>query len=148
MSNKEKVGLTKNERKRISEAYYFYVNGRFSYLSNFVIILVGFCLATLSASNISPVINFIMMLVVLILFLIFMLKERNNPDVSLKGVLSELTDKYQNKENKDEAIQEINSYNVWDGFSNRTIGANLPILLSVLFALYTLIEHGLRAWCP
>ncbi|MBB1429549.1 hypothetical protein [Pseudoalteromonas sp. SG43-4] len=138
--------MTNYERKSLFEAYSEYVNGRFSELTDFVVLVVGFCLGTLSAQKIPPMYNLFIMAVVLTTFLYLMLKERNAPDSKLKSTLDRLKDKYKNKENNEEIMEEIHSYDIWNGFSGRAIKSNLPLIFGTIFCIYTLIEHAAKAF--
>lgn len=139
--------MTNYERKSLLEAYSEYVNGRFSELTGVVILGVGFSLGTLSAQKIQPIYNLIIMIFVLSTFLFLMLKEKNASDSNLKSTLDRLENKYKNKKNNEEIMEEIHSYDIWKGFSGRVIKSNLPLIFGAIFCIYTLIEHAARAYC-
>ncbi|AVI62618.1 hypothetical protein BB497_07815 [Halomonas sp. GFAJ-1] len=138
--------MTNYERKSLLEAYSEYVNGRFSELTGFVVLVVGFCLGTLSAEKIQPFYNLIIMVVVFSTFLFLMLKERNAPDSNLKLTLDRLDEKYRNRENNQEIMEEIRSYDIWNGFSGRAIKSNLPLIFGTIFCVYTAVEHAANAF--
>ncbi len=52
------VILTNHERKRLLEAYSEYVTGKFNELTNNIVVLVGFCLGTLSAPTSLAIYNY------------------------------------------------------------------------------------------
>ncbi|EGQ8301922.1 hypothetical protein NDJ00_15320 [Vibrio parahaemolyticus] len=139
--------MTNHERKSLLEAYSEYVNGRFSELTGFVVLVVGFCLGTLSAQKIQPIYNFVIVVVVLVTFLYLMLNERKAPDSNLKSTLHRLEEKYKNKENNKEIMEELSSYDIWNGFSGRAVKSNFPLMFGVVFCIYTLIEHAAKAFC-
>ncbi|MGF1836427.1 hypothetical protein [Photobacterium sanguinicancri] len=136
--------MTNHERKRLIEAYTEYVSGRFNELTSLVVLVVGFCLGTLSASSIPPIVNIVIMVIVLITFKVLMTREKGGPNSKLKAVIDELEVKYGNKANHEETMEEIRSYDIWKGFSSRVVKHNLPLLFGVLFCIYTLIEHILK----
>jgi len=136
--------LTNHERKRLLEAYSEYVNGRFSELTGLVVLVVGFCLGTLSAETIPPIYNLLIIVVVLATFLVLMLKERNAPDSKLRSTLNELEGKYANRDNSEETMEEIRSYDIWNGFSGRAIKSNLPLVFGTGFCIYALVEHSAK----
>jgi hypothetical protein len=138
--------LTNHERKRLLEAYSEYVNGRFSELTGLVVLVVGFCLGTLSAQKIQPEYNLLIMVVVLATFLFLMLNERNAPDSKLRSTLDELESKYGKKEENGETMEEIRSYDIWNGFSGRAIKSNLPLIFGVIFCIYTIVEHSAKTF--
>lgn len=138
--------MTNHERKRLLEAYSEYVNGRFSELTGFVVLVVGFCLGTLSAQKIQPIYNLLIMVVVLATFLFLMLKERNAPDSKLRSTLNELEGKYGNRENNQGTMEEIRSYDIWSGFSGKAIKSNLPLIFCTIFCIYTLVEHSAKVF--
>jgi len=79
--------LTNLERKKLLQAYSDYVSGRFNELVGFVVLVVGFCLGTLSSTKIEPKYNLTLVVIVLITFLILMLKEKNSSDSNLRKEL-------------------------------------------------------------
>jgi hypothetical protein len=138
--------LTNYERKKLLEAYSEYVNGRFSELTGFVVLVVGFCLGTLSAQKIQPIYNLLIIVVVLATFLFLMLKERNAPDSNLRSTLNDYEQKYKNTENNQQIMEEIRSYDLWNGFSGRAIKSNLPLIFGTIFCIYTILEHSAKAF--
>ena len=138
--------MTNYERKKLLEAYSEYVNGRFSELTGFVVLVVGFCLGTLSAQKIQPIYNLLIIVVVLATFLFLMLKERNAPDSNLRSTLNDYEQKYKNTENNQQIMEEIRSYDLWNGFSGRAIKSNLPLIFGTIFCIYTILEHSAKAF--
>lgn len=138
--------MTNHERKRLLEAYSEYISGRFNELVSFIILVVGFCLGTLSAQKIPPIFNLAITLVVLCCFWYLMRKEKDSPDSNLNKILDELKKKYNKKEGSEKIMDEINSYDVWKSYSPIVIKHNLPLLFGVLFCIYTLIEHSARVF--
>lgn len=63
--------MTNYERKRLLEAYTDYVEKRLSGISGLIVILVGFSLATLSVTKISPGFNLFVMGCVLFFSCVF-----------------------------------------------------------------------------
>ncbi|EHK59879.1 hypothetical protein, partial [Halomonas sp. GFAJ-1] len=90
--------------------------------------------------------NLIIMVVVFSTFLFLMLKERNAPDSNLKLTLDRLDEKYRNRENNQEIMEEIRSYDIWNGFSGRAIKSNLPLIFGTIFCVYTAVEHAANAF--
>jgi len=133
--------MTTHERKMLSEAYTKYVNGRFDELSNFIVILVGFCLGTLSATNVPPLWNVNITLFVMFVFLIALLNEMNGKGSELQKILVQLKGKYKPKKNNKADMKEIRSFDIWRGHSSRVVKHNLPLLFSALFSIYTVLYH-------
>ncbi|WP_027612623.1 hypothetical protein [Pseudomonas sp. URIL14HWK12:I6] len=139
--------MTNYERKRLLEAYTDYVEKRLSGISGLIVILVGFSLATLSVTKISPGFNLFVMGCVLFFFLCVLLRESGNrKNSALWRVMKELEDKYKGKDDGGVILEEIRQYNIWEGFSPMVMGKLLPIIFSVLFCVYTLVEHLARAF--
>lgn len=146
MGSNKKEKLSDGEIKRLNNAFSEYTAGKLKDLSDFIVLVVGFCLATLSASKIEAGYNVAIISIILFVFLFFILKAKDDPDSSLKKLITELNDKYKNSSNKS-VIKHIKSYDVWNGFSPRVVWANFPILFSVLFCIYTLLDHSANAFC-
>ncbi|HHC5062328.1 hypothetical protein [Aeromonas veronii] len=135
--------MTNYEIKRLNTAYTDYINGVYHEISSFIIVLVGFCLATLSSQKITPMINFFLVAVVLFIFLAALLIEVFTTKSSLKKLLTQLKQKYKSDK---ESLKQINSYDIWFGFNFRIFRQITPAVIAILFAGYTLIEHGARAF--
>jgi hypothetical protein len=137
--------LTNHERKTLLEAYSEYLTGRFNDLTNTIVVVVGFCLGTLSAPIKLASFNFFIICITLGVFLWLMLSELNAPKSKLKSKLKDLEDKYKAKENNADILDEIRSYDIWKGFSSRVVKHNLQLLFGALFCIYTLFIHALNA---
>jgi hypothetical protein len=137
--------LTNLERKTLLEAYSEYVTGRFNDLTNTIVVVVGFCLGTLSAPTNLASFNFLIVCIILGIFLWLMHSERNAPKSKLKRKLEELEDKYKARKNNEDILDEIRSYDIWKGFSSRVVKHNLQLLFGALFCIYTLFIHALNA---
>lgn len=139
--------MTNYERKRLQEAYTDYVESRLSGINNLIVILVGFSLATLSVTKISPGFNLFVMGGVLLFFFCVLLREYGNrKNSALWRVMNELEGKYKGKDDGGVILEEIRQYNIWGSFSAMVMGRLLPIIFSVLFCVYTLVEHLARAF--
>jgi uncharacterized membrane protein YdfJ with MMPL/SSD domain len=136
--------LTKQQRKRLIDAYDEYVNGRFNQLSVFIITIVGFCLGTLSSSRIPIIANVIIMAIIAITFLILIKKEEKKKCVKLYKEIASLKQEYKNKDNNTETIEEIESYNIWKSTGTKAFKTTSLLVVGALFLLYTVVEHVLR----
>ncbi len=139
------VILTNHERKRLLEAYSEYVTGKFNELTNNIVVLVGFCLGTLSAPTSLAIYNYFIVVIILFVFVWLMLSERNTSKSKLKNILNELEGKYKTQNYSQESLAEIRSYDIWKGFSNRVFKNNLQVLSATLFCIYTACIHALNA---
>ncbi|BCE01838.1 hypothetical protein [Marinicellulosiphila megalodicopiae] len=104
-----------------------------------LISLSAFCMATLSAQNIPSSINFILTVVVLIIFIVVLLftKYRNNP---LQKALKELYPQCKDNQSAKKHLDEVND---WVGFGEKKRELWLPVLIAVLFVAYALFDHGI-----
>ena len=135
--------MTNHERKTLIAAYTDYISGKYHEISSFIIVMVGFCLATLSAQKISPTINFTLIALILVVFICIMIFETITTQSELKKVMIRLKDKYKSDE---KSLSEIKSYDIWFGFNWRIFRQIAPSLFAIIFTGYTLFEHGARAF--
>src|SRR5690554_1548222 len=94
------------EREQLQKSFSGYANGRFNEVANLNIIVVGFCLATLSAQKIPACINMVVVFIVFSATVIFSFRERGPRDYPLRKMLDELKEKYRNSK---EIVREIDS---------------------------------------
>jgi hypothetical protein len=139
--------LTKNRLKRLDSAYDDYEKGRLNKLTGLAITVVGFSLGTLSSTEISDIVNVIIMFCVGVIMLFLVKKEENDKTNKLKTLIESLEEEHENKTNKDELLKEISKYNVWKSLGIKAFRSTSTLILCALFSLYATIEHVLRLVC-
>ncbi|TOG86808.1 hypothetical protein CGI91_22330 [Vibrio parahaemolyticus] len=138
--------MTKHQRKRLQSAQIQYLTTDYKHLVDFTLVCAGFSLATLSAAEIDPSFNLIVVLTLLLIFITWSGCEMFNNRGELKLLIKELCENYKNEPSK---LREIKSYDIWFGMQLRTIKYHVSSAVSILFMGYTATEHLFKlGWSP
>ena len=135
--------MTNLEKDKLIKYYEANLKGGFAHMTNIIVVVVGFSLATLSSSAIPSVINFWLMVFALICFGMLLFFDQRSERNELKKHVAFLKNKY-SKDRK--VLDVVASYDIRNGLHKRAFQDYAPILISLLFMLYSLVEHGLRTY--
>ena len=141
--------MTNHERNCLTTEYKNYIEDEFNKISGFIFLVVGFCLATLSANRIPPEVNLGLVIIVFIIFLSLLIFAKKSDDSELRLEINRLKKKYKKHDNSEDILSELDTYDIWVGFDKRSMKSFMPILIAILFCGYTAFEHlaEMLNWC-
>ncbi|NOH82045.1 hypothetical protein F0231_20185 [Vibrio sp. RE86] len=135
--------MTSYEQKTLIRLYEEDFKGSFSLVTNLIVVMVGFGLATLSSTAFSPKFNLSVCVALLILCAVLLMYLKYTPRPLLDKQIRALNEKYKDNE---KVLNEINSFNIHKGIHTRALLHFSPVLMSILFLGYTSFEHLLRVY--
>lgn len=134
--------ISLEEIARLDKVKESYIRTRLSGNNNLIIIVVGFCLATLSSENVSDQLNALFAVLSLVGFMFILLKQKRKKDNPLSYTLIVMRERYRDCQKTQELL---NSYDIWKGLDEEKRYIWMPVAIAVIFCVYALYEHLARA---
>lgn len=132
--------ISTEEMWQLESVRNLYVEDNLSFLTGIVISASGLSLATLSSTALPDIFNLSVIIISLLIILILIVytKYRKTPFTRL---LKGLREKYPNHERTQKYLDEIDP---WKGFHLEKRKLWTATLISLLFMIYAIFEHGAR----